>query len=67
MTLKRYVGPSGFTDAEESRKLFESDAIDDGSSRFYDGLCLEDKKVYIQYFFDAVGFLVYLYMFSVHN
>lgn len=53
-TLERHVGPSGFTDAQESRNLFEADAVDNGSSRFYDGLCLEDKKVYIQYFFDAV-------------
>jgi hypothetical protein len=52
-TLERHVGPSGFTDAQESRNLFEADAVDNGSSRFYDGLCLEDKKAYIQYFFDA--------------
>lgn len=54
-TLERHVGPSGFTDAQESRKLFEADAVDNGSSRFYDGLCIEDKKAYIQYFFDAVS------------
>lgn len=53
-TLKRYVGPSGFTDAEDSRKLFEADAVDNGSSRFYDGLRLDDKKAYVQYFFDTV-------------
>ena len=56
-TLERHVGPSGFTDAQESRNLFEADAVDNGSSCFYDGLCLEDKKAYIQYFFDAVCLL----------
>lgn len=54
-TLERHVGPSGFTDAQESRKLFEADAVDNGSSRFYDRLCVEDKKAYIQYFFDSVS------------
>ncbi|KAJ4989221.1 hypothetical protein SVAN01_05300 [Stagonosporopsis vannaccii] len=60
-TLERHVGPSGFTDTQESRKLFEADAIDNGSSRFYDGLCIEDKKAYIQYFFDASNGLLDLY------
>lgn len=56
-TLERHVGPSGFSDAQESRKLFEADVFDNGSSRFYDSLCVEDKKAYIQYFFDAVSHL----------
>ncbi|KAH6637944.1 hypothetical protein C7974DRAFT_390570 [Boeremia exigua] len=60
-TLERQVGPSGFTDAQESRRLFEADAVDNGSSRFYDGLCIEDKKAYIQYFFDASNGLLDLY------
>ncbi|KAF1932448.1 uncharacterized protein M421DRAFT_54743 [Didymella exigua CBS 183.55] len=60
-TLERHVGPSGFTDAQESRKLFEADAVNNGSSRFYDGLSVEDKKAYIQYFFDASKGLLDLY------
>jgi hypothetical protein len=55
-TLERHVGPSGFTDTQASGKLFEADAVDNASSRFYDGLCVEDKKAYIQHFFDAVCF-----------
>ncbi|KAF3038469.1 hypothetical protein E8E12_003322 [Didymella heteroderae] len=60
-TLERHIGPSGFTDAQESRNLFEADAVDNGSSRLYDGLCVEDKKAYIQYFFDASNGLLDLY------
>lgn len=60
-TLERHIGPSGFTDAQESQRLFEADAIDSGSSHFYDRLCIEDKKAYIQNFFDAVGRVPPLY------
>ena len=54
-TLERHIGPSGFTSAQESQRLFEADAIDSGSSHFYDRLCVEDKKAYIRNFFDVVG------------
>jgi hypothetical protein len=54
-TLERHIGPSGFTNAQESQRLFEADAIDSGSSHFYDRLCAEDKQAYIQNFFDVVG------------
>jgi hypothetical protein len=54
-TLKGHVGPSHFTNAQESRKLFEAASTDTGSGRFHDDLSIEEKKDYIQCFLDAVS------------
>jgi hypothetical protein len=55
-TLERHVGPSCFTDAQESKRLFEADTTDMGSTSFYDGLSIDQKKAFIQYFLDSVSF-----------
>ncbi|KAF3001238.1 hypothetical protein E8E13_002737 [Curvularia kusanoi] len=60
-TLERHIGRSGFTDAQESRRLFEAETVDTGSSHFYDRLSVEDKTAYIQYFFDTSNGLLDLY------
>ncbi|KAH7095838.1 hypothetical protein FB567DRAFT_41482 [Paraphoma chrysanthemicola] len=60
-TLKRHIGPSGFTDTQESQKLFEADTSDTESSRFYTSLSVEDKRAYVQYFLDASNGLLDLY------
>ncbi|KAF2031998.1 hypothetical protein EK21DRAFT_19689, partial [Setomelanomma holmii] len=60
-TLKRQVGPSYFTDAQDTQRLFEADAADTGSSRFYTALSIDDQRTYIQYFLDASNGLLDLY------
>lgn len=54
-TLKRYAGPSPFTDAQESQSLFEADTTNMGSNLFYESLAIEDKVVLVKYFLDAVS------------
>lgn len=57
-TLERYLGPSGFTDDQESHRLFEADTTGIISSRFYDGLSLGDRKAFVHCFLDAVSFVI---------
>lgn len=55
-TLEHYVGPSGFTAAQESQSLFEADTIERESSHLYDELSLDDRKLFAHSFLDAAQF-----------
>ncbi|KAL5406760.1 hypothetical protein PMIN03_007558 [Paraphaeosphaeria minitans] len=59
--LERHVGPSGFTVAEDSHKLFEADTVDVDPNSVYDSLSIDDKSAFIQVFLDASSGLLDLY------
>ncbi|KAJ4351621.1 uncharacterized protein N0V89_006964 [Didymosphaeria variabile] len=54
-TLERHVGPSGFTVADDSHKLFEADSADVDPNSVYDSLSIDEKSAFIQVFLDAVS------------
>ena len=54
-TLKHYVGPSGFTDEQHSRKLFEAAASDDDVDSLDDDLDGRDIPALIQCFLEVVS------------
>ncbi|KAL6704590.1 hypothetical protein ACN47E_008100 [Coniothyrium glycines] len=73
-TLERHVGPSCFTHGQGSQRLFEAYTSTTGSSRFYDGLGLEDRLIFAQGCLDASSGLLDLYvwdevsqMFNAHH
>ncbi|KAB8074816.1 hypothetical protein BDV29DRAFT_190646 [Aspergillus leporis] len=51
--VKRYVGPVGFTDSQNSRKMFEVDIPDTGKDFFTDGLEEVEKWALVQCFLDV--------------
>ncbi|KAE8382977.1 hypothetical protein BDV26DRAFT_277672 [Aspergillus bertholletiae] len=53
--VKRYVGPVGFTESQNSRKMFEVDIPDTGSDFFADELIETEKWALIQCFLDVVS------------
>jgi hypothetical protein len=53
--VKRYVGPVGFTDSQNSRKMFEVDIPDTGKDFFTDGLEEVEKWALVQCFLDVVS------------
>jgi hypothetical protein len=55
-TLERHVGPSGFTVADDSHKLFEADTTDVDPNTVYDSLRIDDKRAFLRVFLDAVSF-----------
>ncbi|KAJ4293701.1 hypothetical protein N0V90_008985 [Kalmusia sp. IMI 367209] len=60
-TLEHHVGPSCFTNAKESEKLFEADTADVNQNPVYDGLSIDDKRTFVQVFLDASSGLLDLY------
>ncbi|KAE8320305.1 hypothetical protein BDV41DRAFT_559749 [Aspergillus transmontanensis] len=53
--VKRYVGPMGFTESQNSRKMFEVDVPDTGTDFFADELMETEKWALIQCFLDVVS------------
>lgn len=51
--LKRYAGPSNFTESQ-SRRMLEVDIPDSEDGSFHDSLDEEEKRALIQHFLDAV-------------
>ncbi|KAL5382440.1 hypothetical protein DPSP01_006539 [Paraphaeosphaeria sporulosa] len=60
-TLERHVGPSGFTVADDSHKLFEADTADVDPNSVYDSLSIDDKRAFVQVFLDASSGLLDLF------
>lgn len=55
--LKRFAGPSSFTEGQQSRRMLEIDIPDSEASAFRDDLAEEEKRALIQCFLDAVSIL----------
>lgn len=53
--VKRYVGPTGFTDGQNSRKMFEVEVPDISTDTFTDMLDEEEKGTLVQCFLDVVS------------
>ncbi|KAK9792786.1 putative Zn(2)-C6 fungal-type domain-containing protein [Seiridium cardinale] len=51
--LKRYAGPSSFTEGQQSRRMLEVDIPDSEAEVFRDDLVEEEKRALIQCFLDA--------------
>ncbi|KAF3009225.1 hypothetical protein E8E14_008584 [Neopestalotiopsis sp. 37M] len=51
--LKRFAGPSSFTEGQQSRRMLEIDIPDSEASAFRDDLAEEEKRALIQCFLDA--------------
>ncbi|KAK9419563.1 putative Zn(2)-C6 fungal-type domain-containing protein [Seiridium unicorne] len=51
--LKRYAGPSSFTEGQQSRRMLEIDIPDSEAGVFRDDLVEEEKRALIQCFLDA--------------
>ncbi|KAI1376815.1 hypothetical protein F4677DRAFT_445138 [Hypoxylon crocopeplum] len=60
-TLEHYVGPSGFTDGQHSRKLFEARTYDVDVDNFQDSLEDEEKRALIQCFLEVSSGLLDLF------
>jgi hypothetical protein len=53
--VKRYVGPTGFTDSQSSRKMFEVEVPDVSTDSFTDILDEKEKRALIRCFLDVVS------------
>lgn len=53
--VRRYVGPTGFTENLNSRRMFEVDVPDVGTASFEDDLDEGTKRALVQCSLDAVS------------
>ncbi|RAQ46321.1 hypothetical protein AFGD_000634 [Aspergillus flavus] len=65
--VKRYVGPMGFTESQNSRKMFEVDVPDTGTDFFADELMETEKWALIQCFLDVSSGLLDLFSWEEIN
>ncbi|KAB8239694.1 uncharacterized protein BDW43DRAFT_258899 [Aspergillus alliaceus] len=65
--VKRYVGPVGFTESQNSRKMFEADVPDTGTDFFADELMETEKWALVQCFLHVSNGLLDLFTWEEVN